>query len=53
VTRIENLASLPQYDKKKYKEMTLNAAETVLGFFGFGRTIYDSLKRNKGRKKWY
>ena len=27
------------------------AAETVLGFFGFDRTIYSDLKRNNGRKK--
>ena len=54
VTPIENIQSLPQYDKEKYKEMVLGAAETVLGFFGFDRTAYSSLKRNKGRrKKWY
>jgi DNA polymerase elongation subunit (family B) len=35
VVPIENIKaeSLPQYDKEKYKEMTLDAAETVLGFF--------------------
>jgi hypothetical protein len=26
------------YDKEKYKEMILDAAETVLGYFGFDRT---------------
>ena len=41
------------YDKEKYKEMVLDAAETVLGFFGFDRTAYSNLKRNKGRKRWY
>ena len=50
---IENLASLPQYDKEKYREMILDSAETVLGFFGFDRTVYSNLKKNKGRKKWY
>ena len=30
--------------------MILDAAETVLGFFGFDRSIYSSFK--KGRK-WY
>jgi hypothetical protein len=40
VTPIENLASLSGYDKEKYKEMILDAAETVLGYFGFDRTIY-------------
>jgi DNA polymerase elongation subunit (family B) len=51
VTPIENFTSLPQYDKEKYKEMVLDAAETVLGFFGFDRSIYSNIK--KGRKKWY
>ena len=31
--------------------MILDAAETVLGFFGFDRMIYSNIK--KGRKKWY
>jgi hypothetical protein len=30
--------------------MTLDAAETVLGFFGFDRTAYSNIK---GRRKWY
>jgi hypothetical protein len=52
VTHIEEgRGSLPQYDKEKYKEMVLDAAETVLGFFGFDRMIYSNIK--KGRKKWY
>jgi len=42
VTPIENLVSIPQYDKEKYKEMVLDAAETVLGFFGFDRNVYSS-----------
>jgi hypothetical protein len=29
VTPMENIYSLPQYDKEKYKEMILDAAETV------------------------
>jgi hypothetical protein len=49
VTPIENLKSLPQYDKEKYKEMVLDAAEAVLGFFGFDRMAYSNLRR--GRKK--
>ena len=28
------------YDKEKYREMILDAAETVLGYFGFDRTVY-------------
>jgi hypothetical protein len=39
------------YDKEKYREMVLEAAETVLGYFGFDRTAYgDSPKKNK---KWW
>jgi DNA polymerase elongation subunit (family B) len=45
--------SLSQYDKEKYKEMILDAAETVLGLFGFDRTIYSNVKKKKGRRKWY
>jgi hypothetical protein len=52
VTPIENLASLPQYDKEKYKEMILDAAETVLGYFGFDRTSYSGIKKGR-RKRWY
>jgi hypothetical protein len=51
VTPIENFSSLPPYDKEKYKEMVLDAAETVLGFFGFDRTVYSNIK--KGRGKWF
>ena len=54
VVPIENLAaeSLPPYDKEKYKEMILDAAETVLGFFGFDRASYSNHK--VGRKwRWY
>jgi hypothetical protein len=51
VTPIENFASLPQYDKEKYKEIILDATETVLGFFGFNRSAYSDVKRV--RKKWY
>jgi hypothetical protein len=39
------------YDKEKYREMLLEAAETILGFFGFDRTIYGDRKKNK--KWWY
>jgi DNA polymerase-2 len=39
------------YDKEKYKEMILDAAETVLGYFGFDRTVYGN-KKNTGPRKW-
>lgn len=32
------------YDREKYKEMLLDAAETVLGIFGFDRTLYGKPK---------
>jgi len=35
------------YDKEKYIEMTLDAAETVLGTFGFDRTMYGDSKKEK------
>jgi len=46
---------VPPYDKEKYREMTLDDAETVLGFFGFDRTTQRNFsKNNKGRRrKWY
>ena len=39
------------YDKEKYKEMILDAAETVLGYFGFDRTVYRN-KKNIATRKW-
>ncbi|MFL6338901.1 MAG: hypothetical protein ACJ718_07350, partial [Nitrososphaeraceae archaeon] len=53
VAPIDNFKSLPPYDKEKYKEIILDAAETVLGFFGFDRAAYSNLKRNNRRKRWY
>jgi hypothetical protein len=46
----DGVKSLPPYDKEKYKEMILDAAETVLGFFGFDMSAYSNFK--KGRRKW-
>ena len=39
------------YDKENYREMILDAAETVLGYFGFDRTVY-GIKKNTGVRKW-
>ncbi|MGC2575318.1 MAG: DNA polymerase domain-containing protein [Candidatus Nitrosopolaris sp.] len=39
------------YDKEKYREMLLEAAETVLGYFGFDR--YHDTSRSKNRKWWH
>jgi DNA polymerase elongation subunit (family B) len=38
-----------EYDREKYKEMLLDAAETVLGIFGFDRTLFGKPKD----KKWW
>ena len=43
---------LDYYDKEKYREMVLDAAEVVLGLFGFDRAVYGNFKKKKGRK-WY
>jgi DNA polymerase elongation subunit (family B) len=41
------------YDKEKYREMILDAAETVLGYFGFDRSLYGDKKKMVTRKwKW-
>jgi hypothetical protein len=55
--RVESIDSINEkkekldYDKEKYKEMILDAAETVLGYFGFDRTIYGG-KKNTAARKW-
>jgi hypothetical protein len=35
------------YDKEKYREIILDAAATVLGTFGFDRTVYGDPKKRK------
>jgi hypothetical protein len=41
------------YDKEKYREMILDAAETVLKYFGFDRTVYEKEKSKAARKWWW
>ena len=42
-------STLSAYDKEKYKEMTLDAAETVLGFFsGLSMEIPRRIMAGKG-----
>jgi DNA polymerase elongation subunit (family B) len=41
------------YDKDKYREMILDAADTVLGYFGFNRAVYENPRNNRKKKKWY
>jgi hypothetical protein len=40
---------LDYYDEEKHREMVLDAAETVLGSFGFDRSLHGNSRR-KGRK---
>jgi DNA polymerase elongation subunit (family B) len=42
------------YDKEKYREMLLEAAETVLGYFGFDKAVYGGdIRKNRNRKWWH
>ena len=41
------------YDKEKYREMLLEATETVLGSFGFDRSVYGNAAKKKIRKWWH
>jgi hypothetical protein len=44
---------IPRYDKEKYREMILDAAQSVLGYFGFDRTVYGDTKNTTPRKwRW-
>jgi len=49
----QNSKTLNYYDKDKYREMILDAAETVLRLFGFDRTVYGMPRENRKKRKWY
>jgi DNA polymerase elongation subunit (family B) len=51
VIHVDLISEQHNYDKGKYREMLLGAAETVLGHFGFDRTVFADRKKN--RKWWY
>jgi len=36
-------------DKEKYRELQLDAAEIMLGYFGFDRTVYRDLPKKNGK----
>jgi DNA polymerase elongation subunit (family B) len=40
-----------RYDKEKYSDMLIEAAETGLGYFGFDRTAFGAIK--KRNRKWW
>jgi hypothetical protein len=48
-----DLVNGEDYDKDKYREMLLEAEETVLGYFGFDRTLFGDTSRSKNRKWWH
>jgi hypothetical protein len=33
--------------------MILDAAETVLGYFGFNSIVYENPRNNRKKRKWY
>jgi hypothetical protein len=41
-------ASESKYDREKYNELLFDAAETILGIFGFDKTLY-----GKPKDKWW
>jgi hypothetical protein len=52
--RCKEIGKNLNYDKEKYREMILDAAETVLGYFGFNRAVYENPGNNRKKKrKWY
>jgi DNA polymerase elongation subunit (family B) len=53
INNIRENSGKPNYDKEKYKEMILDAAETVLGYFGFDRTLYGNKRSIPRRKGWW
>jgi hypothetical protein len=48
---VENKTRALNYDTEKYREMIFDAAEAVLGTFGFGKTVYSDSKKKNG-KRW-
>ena len=42
-----------RYDKEKYRDMLLEAAKTVLGYFGFDRTDFGDIVQKRNKKWWY
>jgi len=53
VTPLSLIKQGEEYDKEKYRDMILDAAETVLGYFGFDRTAFGDTVKRRNRKWWY
>jgi hypothetical protein len=53
---VEKEKAVTSYDKEKYRDLVLDAAETVLGYFRFDGSVYKSenigIRSNK-KKKWW
>ena len=45
-----SLDIVTSYDKEKYRDLLLDAAETVLGYFGFDGSVYRR-SENRGIRK--
>ena len=39
------------YDKDNYREMILDVAEAVIGYFGFDSAVYENPRNNRKKKK--
>ena len=52
-----SLDIVKSYDKEKYRDLLLDAAETVLGYFGFDGSVYRRFEnrgiRSSKQKKWW
>jgi hypothetical protein len=57
VLKDEKEQVVTSYDKEKYRDLLLDAAETVLGSFGFDADVYKESEkrgiRSKLKKWWY
>jgi DNA polymerase elongation subunit (family B) len=56
VLKGENGDTVTLYDKEKYRDLLLDAAETVLGYFGFDGSVYKPENRGiriSKQKKWW
>jgi hypothetical protein len=56
VLKHEKEGTVTSYDKEKYHDLLLDAAETVLGYFGFDGSVYrksENRERRSKRKKWW
>jgi DNA polymerase elongation subunit (family B) len=57
VLKHEKEDKVTSYDKEKYRDLLLDSAETVLGYFGFDANVYKKSEnigiRSSKQKKWW